>query len=109
MTDLDDDIRRIAGMRGRTIDETERLVADAAAAPPISYAALYRCLSMEGVIPAHDLEWFDHLPQALRDLIREEPTPINSMWVYRLWFEVRDESLVVEALRHVIAKRRPKT
>ena len=104
MADLDEDIARIAALRGV---KPEAYVAQAHAPPRISYADLKAVVSIpDGFDPTRDLLFFDRLPPAVRAFIREQERPLVAAAVYRIWYEVRDESLVCQAIRHTL--RRPK-
>ena len=103
MSSLEEDILRIAALRGR--HDTAALVEQAQAPEPISWAELQRCTSTEGIEPDRDLAFSDALPERLRRFFRDAERPLNAMWCYNLWHRVRDEDLVIQAITAAIRRR----
>lgn len=79
MSTLDEDIARIAALRGRSAD-TAGYQADAAylarRIPKDSVAQIFK----GNPDWRSDLEWFDHLPAPSRDFIRECVLQLNAGW-----------------------------
>ena len=105
MTDLDDDIRRIAALRGQRAEFYQAAQREAEK-PRISWALVDMIATIpEGFDPSRDLEWFDRLPPAIRAAVRELDLQLNSMAIYSVWFEVRDESLVLQTIATAIRRK----
>jgi hypothetical protein len=98
VTDLEDDIARIAALRGRS---------------PADYAGQRRFIHehhLEGLLrmgdrPQLDLEALDELPTPSRTLITTWERPINALAWLQLLQEHEDEGFVIRTFRAWYAKR----
>ncbi len=105
MSDLDDEIARIAALRGAK-PEFYQAAARELAKPRVTWTAVDAMATIpEGFDPTRDMLWFDRLPPAVRARIREHDNMLNSAAIYRVWFELLDESLVIEAIGAAIRRK----
>lgn len=98
MPTLDEDIARIAALRGRS---AEPYVAAAHQPPRLTRPAVMRILT-PNPHPQHDIAFFDALPAKSREFIRGREEPLNAMWWTHLLHETKDEDAIIKAVLYCL-------
>lgn len=101
MTDLDDDIARVAALRGRGAETQALQDRQAHLKRRVAWSEIDDVLKAPAD-PHADMLAYDELPQALRDCFREAPTlkPINAVAALRLVEAGREVDSIIEAVQH---------
>lgn len=109
MTALDNDISRIAALRGRTPEQAARAIA-AAHAPRYPHRhEVDRIFAMSGATD-DDFRAYEALPPKSRAFIRESPRPLNAVAWADLLVLTQNEDEIIKAVTFCLPPtRRPTT
>lgn len=103
MSSLEDDIARIAALRGRPAPNYQADAQRQARHLPSGYAAR---LFSGNPNPRDDLAFFDRLPQRSRDFIRECWWPLNAGWWAEILIGGVPEDVICDAVLAQLPDRR---
>lgn len=107
MTTLDDDIARIAALRGRTPEQAARAIAAAHAPRYPQRSEVDRILVMTPDTDL-DLRAYEALPPKSRAFIRESPRPLNACAWAELLVLTQNEDEIIKAVGYCLPpQRRP--
>lgn len=100
MTALDDEIARIAALRGRTSDTASLIAEQARAQRRIPWADIDLIFDANPN-PTADLAAYDALPEAVRTVLREAPVlaPLNAAAALRLIEMGKDVDAIIKAVQ----------
>jgi hypothetical protein len=105
MTELTDDIARVARLRGRDTSNYQREVVSVESAARALGPKRVRSIFFAIDNPTLDIQVYDALPLASRAFIREAAVHISALKYSELLEEVRDQSALIGLLTEVIPLR----
>lgn len=102
---LEDDIARVARLRGKSPENYQREAVSAEAVARSLGAQRVRSIFFASPNAAADIRVYDALPMASRVFLRESPLNISALHYSELLEEVGDQAALIDLLSQVIPLR----